>query len=130
LHPLGPDGSRRCRTALFDAFHDTWFLEEWHTVGTHTVAIIDGVFLLRPELAAHWDYVIWLDIDMETMVERARRRDVAWVGSAQVMEDRYRQHWIPTHELYERLDRPREFAHAIIDNRNLSAPRILHLSQL
>ena len=33
LLPLGPGGSRRCRTALFDAVHDTWLPEEWHTVG-------------------------------------------------------------------------------------------------
>jgi uridine kinase len=129
LRPLGPGGSRRCRTALFDALHDAWLPEEWHAVGDQTVAVVDGAFLLRPELAGHWDYVIWLDIDMETMVERARHRDVAWVGSEQAMEERYRRHWIPTHELYERLTEPRTRAHAVIDNRNPQAPRIHRLSQ-
>lgn len=118
LQPLSPGGNRRCRTALFDAYHDVFWPEEWHTVSDHAVAIIDGVFLLRPELAGHWDYIIWLDIDMETMVERARSRDVAWVGSEDVVEDRYRRHWIPTHELYERLAMPQAQAHAVIDNRN------------
>jgi uridine kinase len=129
LQPLGPGGSRRCRPALFDAFHDAWHPEQWHEVGDRAVAIIDGVFLLRPELAGHWDYAVWLDIDMETMVERARRRDVAWVGSAAVVEDRYRLHWIPTHELYERLTEPSTHAHAIIDNRILGEPKLLRLSR-
>jgi uridine kinase len=129
LLPLGPSGSRRCRPALFDAFHDVWWPEEWHAVGDRTVAIIDGVFLLRPELAGHWDYVVWLDIDMETMVERARRRDVAWVGSAAVVEDRYRQHWIPTHDLYERLIEPQTYVHAVIDNRRPQEPTVLRLSR-
>lgn len=129
LHPLGPHGSRRCLPARFDALHDTECPEVWHTVAEDTIAIIDGVFLLRPELATHWDYVIWLDIDMETMVERARRRDVAWVGSEQVVEAHYRRHWVPTHELYERLERPRERAHVVIDNRALSQPRVLRLSR-
>jgi uridine kinase len=129
LRPLGPGGSRRCRPALFDAFHDVWRPEQWHEVGDRAVAIIDGVFLLRPELADHWDYVVWLDIDMETMVERARRRDVAWVGSEAVVEVRYRQHWIPTHELYERLIKPQTYAHAIIDNLSPQAPKVLRLSQ-
>jgi uridine kinase len=129
LHPLGPDGSRLCRPTLFDANQDAWYPEEWHTAAEDTVAIIDGAFLLRPELAIHWDYVIWLDIDMETMVERARRRDVAWVGSAQVVEARYRRHWVPTHELYEKLDRPRELAHAVIDNRDFLEPVMLHLAK-
>jgi uridine kinase len=129
LLPLGPSGSRRCRIALFDAFHDVWWPEEWHAVGDCTVAIIDGVFLLRPELAGHWDYVVWLDIDMETMVERARRRDVAWVGSEDVVEERYRRHWIPTHELYERLIKPETSAHAIIDNRRPQEPTVLRLAR-
>lgn len=127
LRPLGPAGSRRCRPALFDAFHDEWLPEAWHTIGDEAVAIIDGAFLLRPELASHWDYVIWLDIDMETMVERARRRDVAWIKSASEVEARYRRHWIPTHELYERLTAPHTLADAVIDNRIFQAPRIHRL---
>lgn len=129
LQPLGPDGSRRCRPSLFDSFHDTPFPEEWHEVDAHTVAIVDGAFLLRPELASHWDFVIWLDIDMEMMVERARRRDVAWVGSADVVEERYRRHWIPTHQLYEALVAPQSLAHAVIDTRDLNAPRIVRLTR-
>ncbi len=129
LRPLGPGGSRRCRTALFDAFHNVWLPEEWHAVGDQTVAITDGVFLLRPELAGHWDYIIWLDIDMETMVERARRRDVTWVGSERVVEERYRRHWIPTHELYERLTEAPARAHVIVDNRIPQEPKLLRLSQ-
>lgn len=129
LDPLGPGGDRRCRPARFDSVHDVWLPEEWRTVGDRAVAIIDGVFLLRPELAGHWDYVIWLDIDLETMVERARRRDVAWVGSAVVVDERYRRHWLPTHQLYERLAEPRAQAHAVIDNRHSHAPKITRLTQ-
>lgn len=129
LRPLGPGGSRRCRTALFDSFHDTWLPEEWRAVGDRAVAIVDGVFLLRPELAGHWDYVIWVDIDMETMVARARRRDVAWVGSEEAAETHYRRHWIPTHELYERLTGAPERADAVVDNRFPRKPRLLRLTR-
>jgi uridine kinase len=128
LRPLGPGGSRRCRPALFDSFRDTWLPEEWCEVGPRAVVIIDGAFLLRPELADHWDYIIWLDIDHETMVERARRRDVAWVGSADIVEERYRRHWVPTHDLYERLTAAPTRAHAVIDNRDIPRPRLLRLS--
>jgi uridine kinase len=129
LRPLGPGGSRVCRPALFDSFHDAWLPEEWRAVGDRAVAIVDGAFLLRPELAAHWDYIIWLDIDMETMVERARRRDSAWAGSEQVVEERYRRRWIPTHELYERLTDAPARAHAVVDNRDLQRPSLLRLSR-
>ena len=96
--------------------------------GDLAVAIVGGAFLLRPELAAHWDYVIWLAIDMETMVARARHRDVAWGGSEQVVEERYRQHWVPTHALYERLTDAPARAHAVVDTRDLQQPKLLRLS--
>jgi hypothetical protein len=62
------------------------------------------------------------------MVERARHRDVAWVGSAAIVEARYRRHWIPTHLLYERLVEPQRHAHAVIDNRDPHEPRVIRLS--
>jgi uridine kinase len=125
LRPLGPDGTRRCRTALFDSSHDVWFDEQWHVVGTECVLIVDGAFLSRPELIREWDYLVWLYVDTETMVERARRRDVAWVGSAEVVEQRYRDRMIPTHLLYERLVDPQRHAHAVVDMRDLDAPGII-----
>ncbi|HEX5164644.1 MAG TPA: hypothetical protein VFV93_04545, partial [Thermomicrobiales bacterium] len=128
LRPLGPGGSRRCRPALFDSYHDVWLPEKWVDVDADTVAIIDGGFLLRPELASHWDYVIWLDIDIETMVDRARRRDVAWTGSQERVVERYLNLWIPTHLLYERLIEPMTKADLVIDNRDVAAPVIHHLS--
>jgi uridine kinase len=56
LEPLGPGGNRRCRTRLFDSYHDVWLPEEWHCPPANAVVLIDGGFLLRPELAALWDY--------------------------------------------------------------------------
>ncbi|SEN97750.1 hypothetical protein [Paenibacillus sp. OV219] len=124
LQPLGPAGSRRCRTDLWDSFHDKEVPEQWHQVSESDVAIIDGIFLLHPMLANHWDYIIWLDIDNETMVTRAVQRDVAWVGSTQVVEERYRRFWVPTHELYEQLTLAPSRADVIVDNRVLSEPRL------
>jgi uridine kinase len=125
LQPLGPGGDRRFRAALFDSFHDVAFPEHWEIADSQSIALIDGAFLLRPELADHWDYVIWLDIDFETMIARARKRDSAWVGSEEVVAERYRHHWIPTHERYERLESPRERADVIVDNRDLERPRLI-----
>jgi uridine kinase len=128
LEPLGPGGSRRCRTAMLDSFNDVLLPEEWHELADDAVVIVDGIFLLHPELAKHWDYVIWLDVDVETMVERARQRDTGWVGSAAAVEQRYRQFRQPVHELYERLASPVAQAHAILDNRNIEQPRLVWTS--
>jgi len=127
LEPLGPGGNRRCRTHLFDSYHDTWLPEEWHVATAELVLVVDGAFLLHPDLADLWDFVIWVHVDEETMIDRARRRDVAWVGSADIVEQRYRQRMVPVHQMYERGAQPVERAHAVIDNRQIASPRILRL---
>src|SRR5262249_45380280 len=80
LEPLR-QGDRRCRLALWDSFNDIPFPEAWTDVPKGAIAVIDGCFLFRPDLRHYWDYTIWLEIDWDTMLERAASRDVAWVGS-------------------------------------------------
>ncbi len=128
LRPLGPGGDLRCRTGIFDSYHDSWLPEEWHQVARDALVLVDGAFLFRPGLAEHWDYTLWLDIRWDTMFERAQERDVAWVGSREAVLDRYQRHWLPTHELYEQATGARERVHAVVDNNRVEAPRILRLS--
>ncbi len=130
LEPLGPGGNRRCRPALFDSFHDRPLPERWRDLADDAIAIVDGVFLQRPELAGHWDYVIWLAIDAETSLERARQRDIAWVGSEEAVVERYRRHTIPAEELYQRIVDPAAHADAVIDNRDVGTPVIVRLALL
>ncbi len=115
---------------MFDAARDAWLPEDWRTAREDTMAIVDGGFLLHPHLADHWDYIIWLDIDLETMVTRARQRDVAWGESAELVEQRYRRHWIPTHLHYEQRTNAPARAHARIDHRKFQAPILLYLVSL
>ena len=129
LQPLGPGGDRRCRTGIFDSQRDEPLPEVWREVTRDAVALVDGAYLARLELAPHWDFTIWLDVDFETVVERARRRDVAWVGSEETVVRRYRKRAIPSHELYERETGARRAASAIVDNRDASRPRILKLAE-
>jgi len=128
LGPLGPGGSLRCRTGIFDSYHDEPIPEQWHRVPPDAVAIIDGAYILREELEAHWDWIIWLDVDNETMVERARQRDIAWVHDEDAVVRRYRERSIPSHEIYEDECRPREKAHAIVDNNRIAEPRLVSLA--
>jgi uridine kinase len=127
LRPLGPAGDRRCRTRVWDAANDAPWPEEWHEVPRDALLLAEAAFLFRPELADHWDLTIWLDVDFETVLERARRRDVAWVGSEEEVLEKYRSFWIPTHELYERATRPRDRADVVVENVRFDAPRLLRL---
>jgi hypothetical protein len=73
---------------------------------------------LRP----YWGYSIWVQIDWDAMIERATQRDVAWVGSVEVVAERYRTFWIPTHELYESEVNPSRLAHVVVHNQYPDAP--------
>jgi thymidylate kinase len=91
--------------------------------------VVDGIFLSHPDLAPHWEYLIWLDVDVETMIQRALVRDAAWVGSAEAVERRYRRFRQPVHEHYERLTQAPARAHAVVDNRDLEHPRLVRLTR-
>jgi uridine kinase len=111
---------------LFDAFNDRSYPERWIDAEPDCIAIVDGAFLLRPELENCWDVLVWLDIDFETMVERARERDMAWVGSEDAVVERYRDTGSPRTD--ERLANPRARAHVLIDNRLPHAPILRRLN--
>jgi uridine kinase len=124
LRPCGPDGHRVCRPRLFDSFHDVAFPEEWVTLDEDAVLLVDGAFLQRPELQAEWDLLIWLDVDVQTILSREKTRDVAWVGAEGVVIERYLHRIIPSHALYETEVCPRERADVVVNTRDLGAPNI------
>jgi uridine kinase len=106
LRPLGTGGNRHVRTAIFDSFHDVSLPEQWQVASEKRILIVDGVYLQRDELRRAWDYLIWLKVNAETMISRARQRDVAWVSSADEVEHRYRTRVLQTHALYTSLVAP------------------------
>ena len=104
--------------------------ETWIEVTERAILVVDGACLGRPELRDEWDDVIWLDVDPETMIARPRARDVAWVGSEEVVVERYRQRLMPSHLLYQALVRPVDQAVAVVHTRDLHALRLVRLGIL
>lgn len=126
LDPLGPGGDRRVRLALHDSLRDQSIEGAEASAAADALAVVDGAFLLRPELRDGWDLVIWLDIGFETMIRRAVARDVAWQPDPEAIRRRYLERWRPTHELYE-ASGARELAHVVIDNEDPSAPTLVRM---
>jgi uridine kinase len=122
LAPLDSGGDRRCRLGLHDSFSDTAIDHPAVAVPADAIVVVDGCFLLRSELRGFWEFVIWLDVSFETMIERAAKRDIAWMPSEEEVRARYRDRWIPLHSLYEQTG-ARGYADMIIDNEDVRAPR-------
>jgi uridine kinase len=122
LDPLGPDGDRRYQRAVYDPGSDTALSEPATTAAANAVLLLDGVFLLRPELIEQWDLSILVSAAPERTVDRARVRDLARLGSAAEVERRFRARYLPAQELYFATVRPADHADIIVHNDDPQRP--------
>jgi uridine kinase len=124
LDPLGPGGDRRFRPASFDYRADTAAAARSELAARNAILVLDGVFLLRPELRAHWDIGILLEVPPEETLRRALERDVVRFGSPAAVEERYRTRYLPAQELYAAEARPAEHADAVVENADPDRPAL------
>jgi uridine kinase len=124
LRPLGPGGDRAIRTAIYDHRADAPAPAPLTRTVEDAVLLFDGVFLLRPELADHWDLRIFVSVDLDETVRRALRRDLALFGSAAEVERRYRTRYLPAQKLYLAATRPLDVADVIVFNDDPAEPQL------
>ena len=122
LIPLGPGGDRQVRLRHHDLETDALLSDEPTVrVAVNAVVVVDGSFLQRPESAAHWDWVIFVEATREASAERQVVRD----GAPADPEHPYHARYFGGYDIYqERLD-PRSSANVVLDNTDLGHPRIV-----
>lgn len=121
LGPLGPGGSRRVRTKLFDYRTDAPVEAPALNVAEDVVLLLDGVFLQRRELRALFDLTIFLDVPFRETIARQVARD----GADPDVESPANRRYFGGQRLYlERCD-PREAADIVVDNEDCASPRIV-----
>lgn len=116
LDPLGPGGDRRYQHAVYDMGTDTALSQPVATASADAVLLLDGVFLLRPELIDRWDLRIIVSAAFERALDRGRIRDQARLGSIAEVERRFRDRYIPAQQLYFATVRPTDHADIIMRN--------------
>lgn len=87
LEPFRLDGSAGFVTQVFDPDGDRWIEPTWTTAPADAVLVIDGEFINRAELRDAWNYRILLESDVTDEADY----------------------------LYQKQDRPRQVASAVID---------------
>jgi uridine kinase len=117
LLPLGPGGNRRCRTRIHDIQTESPVQERYMQVPADAILLVDGIFLLRPELIDIWDFRIFVNIDFDTSLQRAMQRDLRILGSVESVRQRYLERYIPAQRLYLESVNPQTLAHVVVDNR-------------
>ena len=121
LSPLGPDGSRQYRNAVFNYRADSIVHVPIETAPHHAVLLFDGVFLHRPELQRHWDYSILLEAPFEVTIARCAGRD----GSSPDVHAPENQRYVEGQRLYFLECDPASLASMVIRNDDLLTPRVV-----
>jgi uridine kinase len=124
LLPLGPTGSRLYRRAVFDFRTDVALIAAEERAPADAVLLLDGVFLLRPELDGLWEYRIFVDVPFAIALHRAMQRDLTLFGSAEAVQARYHERYIPGQRLYFEHVRPQRRADVIVANEDPGDPRL------
>src|SRR5262249_22681504 len=130
LGPLGPGGSRRYRARWHDGWDEGPIDEPERVAPGDAVLLMEGVFLMRPELDGHWDWRIFVEIDAAQSLERGVGRGLTLEEPAlrsRARADRirvYEERYILAEEQYLREVDPAARADVVLDNRKWDAPRI------
>jgi len=122
LQPLCPGGTRLYRRAVFDFRSDQAVEMPAEKAEEDMLLMLDGVFLLRPELRDYFDFSIFVHADFDVTLKRAEARDLEQFGSVEEVRRRYLERYIPGQRLYLASVRPEAFASVVIDNSDLSSP--------
>ena len=121
LSPLGPEGSRRYRRAVFDYRTDSVVDVPIATAPNNAVLVFDGVFLHRQELKRYWDFSILLEAPFEVTIARCAGRD----GSSPNVDAPENQRYVEGQRLYFLECDPASLASIVIRNDDLGSPEIV-----
>jgi uridine kinase len=127
LEPLGPGGSRRYRTEIFDHRKDAPVQQPARAAEPDAILLVEGVFLHRPELREHWDISVFLAASFAVTVARAEERDQELFGSTAAVRARYSQRYVPGQRLYLSECRPWELATVVVQNDDPSNPQFISI---
>lgn len=125
LDPLGPGGSRRYRTTVFDLHADLPLDPPPALARRDAILIVEGTFLQRPEFDGAWDAVVFLDIDPDTSLARGTARDAAALGGLEAAEALYRQRYLPAWKIYVAERDPAGRADIVVDHHDFERPVVL-----
>lgn len=123
LDPLSAGGTMRYRTAVFDHRIDQTVDTPTLNARSPSILIVDGIFLHRPELAAYWNYSVFLDVDRRESLRRWLRRDGRH-GVSDDPSDPIHDRYVMGQDIYVRSCNPKARATRVVNNDDLERPHV------
>lgn len=114
-------GAPRVRTACFDHRADSP-VDVRTDAGPQAVLVVEGVFLLRPELRPHWDLAVHLHVSDDVVLRRAVARDCDLLGGEDAVVRRYERRYLPAQALYRQEADPLATADVVVDTTDPARP--------
>jgi uridine kinase len=124
LWPLGRDGSFRYRRRILDLERDQPVVEPALSAPADAILVVDGSFLLRPELEPHWDHRIFVHTTFETALARGIVRDSPLLGGEEEVRHAYEVRYHAAARIYLDEVRPEECASVVVDNEDPLVPTL------
>ncbi len=125
LEPAAPDGHGAVALCSIDPLTQIDHSSVTSLIPADGVLVVDGVFACRPELDAHWDMRVWVDVDAELSVQRGIARDAGREGGADAAAALHRDRYLASELLYVAEVDPRAFVEVIVDNTEFDRPRLI-----
>jgi uridine kinase len=110
LDPLGPNGSLKYRTSIYDVHASRPNVSPQAQAQGAEILLLDGLFLHAPALSGCFDFTIFVDAGYEVCIARARVRQQERSRSADEIEALYRERYAPGFQLYVAEVQPQEHA--------------------
>lgn len=128
LIPLGPDGNRLFCRRVIDLASDTPIDEPAERAPSDSILIADGSFMQRHHRAS-WDVVIFVNTSFDEALRRGIDRDATQFGGHAAAEQRYTHRYHSAARMYIDEVNPIQAADFVVDNDDLSSPRLHHTSR-
>jgi uridine kinase len=125
LQPLSPDGTRKFRRKIFDFSNDQSVDNPWEIAEENAILLFDGIFLQQPSLDPFWDIRIYLQIEQDTSLDRAFKRDLSYYKSFDIIHQKYYRRYFPADQIYHDRCHPTKRADVLIDNNDFQSPSII-----
>ncbi len=122
LEPISKNDEVHKLLKLLNINTDIYDIEKQVDINKNDVVIIEGVLLFRPPLERYIDYKIYLDIDYDEGIKRAKKRDKNRFENEVVK--RYKKKYIPIQKRYIEENNPKIKSDITIDNNDFERPKI------
>ncbi len=114
LLPLKQNRQVTLKNALIEVAPEQFQTQtyEFHDVD---IVLVDGIFLLKPQLRTYFDMAFWIDVSFMTALNRALKVKPRGVSISQYMTN-FQKVYFPAQRLHIERDTPQDIANAVYPN--------------